>query len=124
MIILGVTEEFYFGEIEVYKDHTGLNGSKSPARESHQKAVLVGQEKDLLIFKKISEMHFGIKLITSKCLGLLCEGEPVLWKLELTRFSQPLSSESHLNHLQSLQLSPGDRRWEPRSWCVAFMIRP
>lgn len=42
MKILGVTEESYFGEIEVYKDHTGLDGSKSPGRESHQKVVLVG----------------------------------------------------------------------------------
>lgn len=50
MKILGVTEESYFGEIEVYKDHTGLDGSKSPGRESHQKVVLVGQEEDLLIF--------------------------------------------------------------------------
>lgn len=50
MKILGVTEESYFREIEVYKDHIGLDRSKSPARESHQKAVLVGQEEDLLIF--------------------------------------------------------------------------
>lgn len=38
--------------MHVYKDLTGLDGSKSQVRESHQKAVLVVQEKDLLIKKK------------------------------------------------------------------------
>lgn len=59
--------------MHVYKDLTGLDGSKSQVRESHQKAVLVVQEKDLLIKKKGIKMPFGVKLTTSKCLASLSQ---------------------------------------------------